>query len=106
MQAKHFDAPICDAQFAYPPNAVSPTSIAIPPGRLKGLCMSEQWLTVHEAAEISGYHPERIRELLRDGKISKARKYGPLWQVDRASLLAYVKEIEKIGRKRGPKTGS
>ena len=66
--------------------------------------MVEQWLTIHEAAEISGYHPEHIRELLRDGKIKKTRKYGPLWQVDRLSLLAYVKEAEKLGKKRGPKT--
>ena len=68
--------------------------------------MSEQWLTVNEAAEISGYHPEHIRELLRDGRIKKIRKYGPLWQVDRGSLLAYIKEAEKLGKKRGPKTTS
>jgi excisionase family DNA binding protein len=68
--------------------------------------MAEQWLTVNEAAEISGYHPEHIRELLRDGKIKKTRKYGPLWQVDRVSLLVYVKETEKLGKKRGPKTAS
>jgi excisionase family DNA binding protein len=68
--------------------------------------MADHWLTVIEAAQISGYHPEHIRELLRDGKIKKTRKYGPLWQVDRASLLAYIKATEKLGKKRGPKSAS
>ena len=73
--------------------------------RLKGLSMAEQWLTVLEAAELSGYHPEHIRELLRENKI-KARKFGPLWQVDRVSLLAYVRQSAQIGAKRGPKTAA
>jgi excisionase family DNA binding protein len=68
--------------------------------------MAEQWLTVTQAAELSGYHPEHIRELLREGRIKKARKYGPLWQVDRASLLAYVKKTSELGEKRGPKTAT
>lgn len=65
--------------------------------------MAEQWLTVNEAAEISGYHPEHIRELLRESKV-KGRKFGPLWQVERVSLLTYVRKINGIGAKRGPKT--
>lgn len=61
------------------------------------------WITTSEAADLSGYHPERIRELIRDGKVA-ARKFGPIWQVDRTSLLAYIKAAEQVEDKRwGPK---
>lgn len=67
--------------------------------------VQEDWITTHEAAEISGYHAEHIRELLRENRV-KARKFGQVWQVDRASLLAYVRNAEKLGAKRGPKSGA
>ncbi len=63
----------------------------------------EKWLTTQQAAELAGYHPERIRELVRSGKV-EARKFGPVWQIDRVSLLAYVRNAAKQGKKRGPKT--
>ena len=65
--------------------------------------MAETWITTKEAAELSGYHPDHLRVLIREGKI-RARKFGIVWQVDRASLLAYVKAAEKMGAKRGRKT--
>ena len=66
--------------------------------------MAEEWLTTAEAAELSGYHPERIRELVRDGRIN-GRKFGIVWQIDRSSLLAFLNEAEDSGdRRRGPKT--
>ena len=49
------------------------------------------WLTVSDAAKTSGYHPEHIRRLIRDGAI-KARKVSIVWLVDRKSLLAYVEK--------------
>jgi excisionase family DNA binding protein len=61
-----------------------------------------EWLTVNEAAKLSGYNPEYIRELIRQGKI-KARKFSIVWMVDRRSLLAYMKKAEAMGRKRGRK---
>ncbi|HLE80275.1 MAG TPA: helix-turn-helix domain-containing protein [Dehalococcoidia bacterium] len=60
------------------------------------------WITTGEAAQMTGYHLEHIRRLIRQGEI-KARKFGPTWQVSRASLLAYVRKAEKLGAKRGPK---
>jgi excisionase family DNA binding protein len=60
------------------------------------------WITTKEAAELSGYHPVYLRELIRNGKI-KAQKFGETWQVDRHSLLAFMKESENKGEKRGPK---
>ena len=64
--------------------------------------MAETWITTKQAAEVSGYHPEHLRELIREGKV-KARKFGIVWQVDRASLLAYLRKVEKLGAKRGRK---
>jgi excisionase family DNA binding protein len=64
--------------------------------------MAEEWLTVTEAAQLIGYHADTVRKLVRAGEI-KARKFGPVWQVDRADLLAYVKQVKKLGEKRGPK---
>ena len=61
------------------------------------------WITTAEAARLSGYTAAHLRELIRDGKI-KAQKFGEVWQVDRASLLTYVRKVEKLGSKRGPKT--
>jgi excisionase family DNA binding protein len=61
------------------------------------------WITTREASQLSGYHPEHVRELLREGKV-RGRKFGDVWQVDRANLLAYVRSVEKLGAKRGPKT--
>ena len=63
---------------------------------------SDEWLTVNEAAKLSGYHPETLRELMRDGKIN-ARKISIVWLVDRESLLAYMAKVQAMGEKRGPK---
>lgn len=62
----------------------------------------DNWLTTEEAAELVGFHPEWIRDLARDGKVT-ARKFGFAWMIDRKSLLAYVAGQEAAGRKRGPK---
>ncbi len=62
-----------------------------------------QWLTVTEAAELAGYHPERIRELARDNQI-EARKFSIVWQVNRRSLMAYLDKMKRRGAKRGPKS--
>ena len=61
-----------------------------------------KWLTVNEAAELSGLHPEYITKLIRRGKI-EARKFSIVWQVNRESLLAYLAKVEAMGEKRGPK---
>jgi excisionase family DNA binding protein len=64
--------------------------------------MVDEWLTVTEAAQLIGYHPDTVRKLVRAGEI-QSRKFGPLWQVNRAALLAYVARVKKLGEKRGPK---
>ena len=60
------------------------------------------WITTTEATELSGYHPDHLRELIRDGKIY-AEKKGNAWWVDRKSLLEYVRAANKSGdKRRGP----
>lgn len=61
--------------------------------------MAEDWITTKQAAELSGYHPDHIRRIIRAGEV-KARKFGIVWQVERASLLAYMRAAEKSGDKR------
>ena len=63
----------------------------------------EDWITTAEAAELSGYHPERIRELARENKIS-ARKWGSAYQISRKSLQEYLRIAIKAEDKRyGPR---
>jgi len=66
--------------------------------------MGIDWITPNEAAELSGYHPEHLRELIREKKISAIKK-GYAWWVDQKSLGAYLKAAKKSrdGR-RGPKS--
>ncbi len=65
--------------------------------------MIDEWITTSEAADISGYHPERIRELARSGAI-EARKFGIVWQVSRSSLLKYLSYAKKSkDNHRGPR---
>ncbi len=65
--------------------------------------MADEWLTVTQASNLSGYHPYYLRELIKAGKV-KAQKFGPLWQVSRQSLLAYLSLAAKSeDKRRGPK---
>ena len=67
------------------------------------MTMNEDWITVQEAAEISGYHAEYVRTLIRGGKI-KAQKFGPVWAVSKEVLLTYVERAQKSHDGRhGPK---
>lgn len=63
-----------------------------------------EWLTVQEAAELSGYNHEYIRRLMREGKI-EAEKVSIVWVIRRASLMAYIKRTQQSTDKRhGPKS--
>jgi excisionase family DNA binding protein len=53
-----------------------------------------EWITTKQAAELSGYHVNHIRRIVRAGLVS-SQKFGPTLQIDRRSLLAYVKAAEK-----------
>jgi hypothetical protein len=67
--------------------------------------MAEDWITTQDASELSGYRSDYLRTLIRQGRI-KGRKYFVIWQVERRSLLAYLREQEQRGEKRGRKSSS
>jgi len=55
-----------------------------------------EYVSVDEAAEITGYAPAYIRRLLRQGKI-QAEKKGTMWWVGLESLKAYKQEMDTLG---------
>jgi len=68
--------------------------------------MAEKWITTADAAEMSGYHVNYIRYLVRLGDI-QGRKFGPIWQVNRQSLINYLESAQSADDKRwGPKKSS
>lgn len=62
----------------------------------------EEWLTSYDAASMSGYNPDYIRQLIRSRKVL-GRKWGQAWQVNRQSLQDYIAAAKKQGERRGPK---
>ena len=63
------------------------------------------WITTEEAAQISGYHLEYIRRIIRGKRIRAEKKGGQFW-VDRQSLLEYLEAAKESRDKRqGPKHG-
>ncbi len=59
----------------------------------------DEWLTVHDAAKLSGYNPEYLRRLMREDKI-KFRKFSFIYQVNQKSLMDYLKRAESTIDKR------
>jgi len=64
--------------------------------------MAQDWITVQDAVNLSGYHADHVRKLIREDRI-KGRKFVTVWQVSRTSLDAYLREQAKRGEKRGRK---
>ncbi len=65
--------------------------------------MNDNWLTTNQAAKLSGYHVNYIRQLVRAKKLI-ARKFGPVWQVSEQSLFDYLAQADQVDDKRhGPK---
>ena len=64
---------------------------------------NDEWLTIQQAAQLSGYHPEYLRIIVRAGKLD-AHKFGSVWAISRKSLLSYLQAAEKSSDGRqGPK---
>ena len=60
------------------------------------------YITTEEAADLSGYHVNYIRRIMRQGKI-KGRKAGIVWLIERPSLLEYLAKVNALGTRRfGP----
>ncbi len=73
----------------------------IEPGIGKGKApMAEEWISISEAADASGYTADYLRTLIRQGTII-GRKVVTVWLVDRKSLESFLKQRAKQGEKRG-----
>ncbi len=62
----------------------------------------DDWITTAEAVALSGYTSEHVRRLIREGAV-EAKKWTREWQVSRRSLLTYLRHVEELGDRRGPK---
>lgn len=66
----------------------------------------DEWITVDQAAKLTGYNQEHIRRLLREGLIA-GQKFGIVWQVSRSSVISYSADArESEDRRHGPKKNS
>lgn len=54
----------------------------------------ENWISVREASEISGYVTEYIRELARDGEINSV-KMGNAVLINKKSLKEYMDKMKE-----------
>lgn len=59
-------------------------------------------MTIKEAAEYSGYHPEYLRRLCRQGKIDHTRA-GNVYLVKTKSLLDYIENLDPADGRTGAK---
>ena len=58
--------------------------------------VTQGWVDIKTAAELSGYSVPYIRQLAQRGRI-EARKIGRDWLIERASLLAYKAQMDRLG---------
>ncbi len=58
--------------------------------------MSER-LTIKQAAQALGYHPDHVRRLIRAGVIQAEKVGGYVWLIDQAEI-ARVKREQQNGR--------
>jgi len=56
--------------------------------------MSE-YLTLKEAAKVSGYHQDYLSQLIRSGKLS-ARRLGKEWVTSRVAIATYLSSRGKV----------
>jgi len=56
----------------------------------------EQWISTEQAAELSDYRVEYVRQLCRQSRI-EAQKIQRDWLISRESLLAYRRRMDRLG---------
>ena len=64
--------------------------------------MNNDWITTADAADISSYHIEYIRQMAREGKF-EAQKWNRDWMINRESFFEYLERVEYLGKRRGRK---
>jgi hypothetical protein len=58
-----------------------------------------EWILIRDAADIADMHIESIRRLCRSGDIKCRQliKGASAWEVDKASLIAYLNSDKNVG---------
>lgn len=56
-----------------------------------------EYVSIHEAAEITGYSEQYIRRLIRKGRVAATKK-GPMYWIELESLKTYKREMDVLGR--------
>lgn len=52
------------------------------------------WITTEEAAELTGYRMEYVRQLAREKKVD-SKKFGHAVMISRESIMNHKEEVEK-----------
>jgi len=58
----------------------------------------DEWISIRQAAQITGYVTEYVRELARGSRV-KAKKVFTVWMVEKNDLMRY--KSEQDGRREG-----
>jgi excisionase family DNA binding protein len=58
--------------------------------------IAEGWVTISQAAEITGYHVKYLRRLAGQGRI-EGHKVNRGWLLNVSSLLAYKAQMDRLG---------
>ena len=58
------------------------------------------YLSIKQAAELSGYSERHIRHLIHESKLDNV-KVGSMWFITEASLLEYITLADKKGKSDG-----
>jgi len=60
-------------------------------------------VVIRDAVELSGYSPDYLRRLAREGTVT-AQRIGAIWLFDRADLLRHTSAMAELGKmKHAPK---
>ena len=57
--------------------------------------LAPEWLTISEAAELSGFEPELLEWLIEDGGVD-AEQFGDRWLIDKSSLREYQEALALV----------
>jgi len=57
--------------------------------------LAPEWLTIAEAAELSGFDPELLQHLIEDGGVD-AEQLGDRWLIEKQSLREYQEALALV----------
>lgn len=58
-----------------------------------------EYVSVEEAAQITGYSEQYVRRLLRQKRVNAVKK-GPMYWIELESLKEYKREMDVLGREK------